>query len=83
MRFLFLIVFILPYFVNGQNAQQPPPPGGQAQQQQQAQQPGGNINHLIDRPECLNDIQKYCKKQLELTKKEDMSDMTVLECLQE
>ena len=63
-------------------AQQPPPQGGQQQQQQQ-QQAGGDINHLINRPECIPDIQKYCKKQIEMTKKEEISDMTVLECLQD
>uniref|UniRef100_A0AC34FPK5 Uncharacterized protein n=1 Tax=Panagrolaimus sp. ES5 TaxID=591445 RepID=A0AC34FPK5_9BILA len=84
MRILFLS-FVLAYYVLGQDingAQQAPPAGGQPQQQQQ-QQPGGNINHLIDRPECTADIQKYCKKQIEMTKKEDLSDMTVLECLQD
>uniref|UniRef100_A0A7E4VEA0 Golgi apparatus protein 1 n=1 Tax=Panagrellus redivivus TaxID=6233 RepID=A0A7E4VEA0_PANRE len=48
-----------------------------------AAQPGANINHLIDRPECMPDIQKYCKKQIELTPKDQLSDMTVLECLQD
>jgi Golgi apparatus protein 1 len=85
MRILFLS-FVLAHLVLGQDfngAQQPPPAGGQPPQQQQNQQPGANINHLIDRPECVADIQKYCKRQIEMTKKEDLSDMTVLECLQD
>ena len=64
-----------PVLVAGQDAN--------AQAQAQAQAPGANINHLLDRPECAADIQKYCKTQVENTPKEQLSDMTVLECLQD
>lgn len=57
--------------------------GQDANAQAQAQAPGANVNHLLDRPECAADIQKYCKKQVESTPKDQLSDMTVLECLQD
>jgi len=57
--------------------------GQDANAQAQAPAPGANVNHLLDRPECAADIQKYCKKQVESTPKDQLSDMTVLECLQD
>uniref|UniRef100_A0AC34Q7S5 Golgi apparatus protein 1 n=1 Tax=Panagrolaimus sp. JU765 TaxID=591449 RepID=A0AC34Q7S5_9BILA len=82
--FIFSLIFLLCFsLVFGQDvpvAAQAPVP---AQNQPQAKSPGADINHLLGRPECSADIQKYCKKQIQMTPKEQLSDMTVLECLQD